>query len=130
MSVISMFAVVNGALIQIIMASRVSYGLSRQNWLPRWLGKVHPRTRTPIYATVLISVLVIIVSLWLPIETLARASSYFLLLTFALVNLSLWRIKCAKKEGNDLFLVPLPVPVCGFFGCVIFLLLQSLISLA
>ena len=41
-SLISMFAVVNGALIQIIMASRVLYGMSREGWLHGAFGQGAP----------------------------------------------------------------------------------------
>src|SRR5690606_35757980 len=34
LSVISVIAVINGALIQIIMAARVCYGMSKRKWLP------------------------------------------------------------------------------------------------
>jgi len=40
LSIISIFAVVNGALIQIIMGSRILYGMSRQGWLPALFGRV------------------------------------------------------------------------------------------
>ncbi|MFT7823936.1 MAG: amino acid permease [Sulfurimonas sp.] len=53
LSIIAMVAVINGALIQIIMASRIFYGMSRQNWLPGFLGRVNPHTRTPIASTIL-----------------------------------------------------------------------------
>ena len=42
---ISLVAVVNGALIQIIMASRVCYGMGRKGWMPMWLARVNPVTR-------------------------------------------------------------------------------------
>ena len=54
-SLVSLFAVINGALIQIIMGSRVCYGLSQQNWLPASIGKVNSKTRTPINATLIVS---------------------------------------------------------------------------
>jgi amino acid transporter len=47
-----MFAVINGALIQIIMVSRILYGISRQIWLPNFLSGVHLKTSTPINATI------------------------------------------------------------------------------
>ena len=45
-SLIGLVAVINGALIQIIMASRIFYGMSCNGWLPAFLGKVSPRTHT------------------------------------------------------------------------------------
>ena len=44
---IGMFAVANSALINMLMASRLLYGLARQGVLPHVLGTVHPTRRTP-----------------------------------------------------------------------------------
>ena len=44
---IGMFAVANSALINMLMASRLLYGLANQDVLPRTLGRVHPVRRTP-----------------------------------------------------------------------------------
>jgi len=129
-TLISMFAVVNGALIQIIMASRIGYGMSRKSWLPACFGRVHPRTRTPVMATATVAVLVLLASLWLPIETLAKATSFFLLVVFALVNLSLWRLKRRMPtEKSAVFCVPRWVPAAGFFASTVFVVLQAVLEL-
>ena len=44
---ITMFAVANSALINMLMASRLVYGMSREHVLPPALGKVHATRRTP-----------------------------------------------------------------------------------
>lgn len=93
LSVISMLAVVNGALIQIIMGSRILYGMARKGWLPDWLSRVHPRTHTPVRATLVVALIVWLLALFLPLLTLAQLTSLFVLVVFILVNLSLWRIK-------------------------------------
>src|SRR5690349_4736927 len=49
---ISMFAVSNTALINMLMASRLIYGMSRQRVLPPVLGRVHPRRLTPYVAII------------------------------------------------------------------------------
>jgi len=129
-TLISMLAVVNGALIQIIMASRVCYGMARQRWLPACFGQVYPRTQTPVMATVTVAALVLLAALWFPIEVLAKATSFFLLIVFALVNLSLWRLKRhSGKGGDDTFCVPLWVPVTGFFASIVFVVLQAVLEL-
>lgn len=124
-SLISMFAVVNGALIQIIMASRVLYGLARQGWITASLGRVNPRTRTPLTATLLVSLLVLGMALWLPVEPLAKATSYFILTVFALVNLALWRIKLTHHDVSVPFVIPLWVPLAGFVFTSLFLFYQA-----
>ncbi len=55
LGVVAALALVNGALIQVLMASRVFCGLAQEGRIPRWLGRVSPRTRTPL-ATVVFTV--------------------------------------------------------------------------
>ena len=123
-SAIAMVAVVNGALIQIIMASRVCYGLARQGWVPAKLGEVHPRTHTPIIATLLVSGVVLIMALWLPVETLARSTSLLLLIVFSLINLALWRIQRNPDIPPAEFRIPTWVPMAGFLSSSAFLVYQ------
>lgn len=112
MSVIAMIAVVNGALIQIVMAARVLYGLSRREMIPVWFGRVSPRTRTPVNATVFVAALVLVSALLLPLATLAQATSFFLLTVFALVNIALIRIK--RRGANAYgFNTPRIIPYLG-----------------
>lgn len=124
-SIVSLCAVINGALIQIIMGSRVAYGLAKQGLISEVLGKVNPRTQTPIFATGIITGVIIIASLWLPIETLARTTSYLLLVLFCMVNLALVRIKQRDSEKLATFVVPMYIPYAGFISCVLFLALQT-----
>lgn len=90
---ISLFAVVNGALIQIIMASRMVYGMSAAGWLPEMFAQVSARTGTPVVATVAAAAGVLIFALTLPLATLAKATSTIVLVVFTLVNMALIRIK-------------------------------------
>ena len=124
-SMIAVFAVLNGALIQIIMASRVLYGLSSQGWLPAALAVVHPRTRTPLVATGLAASAVLALALFLPLVRLAEATSVIVLVVFAVVNLSLVRIK--RREASPppgVRCYPIWIPVAGFTASVAFLALQ------
>ncbi len=129
-TLIGMFAVINGALIQIIMASRVCYGMSRQQWLPPVFGRVNALTHTPLPATVVVSLLVLGLALWFPIETLAKATSYFLLLVFSLVNLSLWRLKHGGDQPAGILRVPGWVPASGFLASFLFVVIQVIIDLS
>jgi len=125
-AVISLFAVVNGALIQIIMASRVCYGLARLHWLPYFLSAVNARTQTPVYATFLVTSLIMLAAIWLPIETLARTTTYLLLIVSSLINLALVRIKRRQESVSDIFEVSIGIPITGFFVSVIFLSAQTI----
>ncbi len=129
-SLISLFAVVNGALIQIIMSSRVLYGMSRTGWLHAALGVVHPFTRTPLLATALVTLVVLALALWLPLETLARITSFIVLVVFSLINLSLLRIKRRDPRPAGIRTIPGWVPWAGFSASSAFVIYQLLIQLA
>ena len=111
---ISIIATTNGVLIQIIMASRVIYGLAKQQNLPAFFAVVHPVTRTPLVATGVITALVLIFATLLPIAQLAEATSSIVLIVFCLVNLALIRLKKTEPSPSDgVFVVPFWVPVGG-----------------
>ena len=124
-TIISLVSVLNGALIQIIMASRVLYGMSRQGWLPPRLGRVNATTRTPLLATGIVTALVLLFALWLPLVSLAKLTSYVILIVFSLINLSLWLIKTRAPQPKDIRTIPLWVPIVGFFFSSSFVIYQT-----
>ncbi len=128
-NVVAIIATINGALIQVIMASRVLYGLASQNSLPEFLSYVHPITRTPIIATFVVIFLIIILALFFPIAELAEATSQVVLVVFALVNMALILIKRQEKPSlsPSYFQVPGWVPFLGFISSSL-LFLASFIS--
>jgi APA family basic amino acid/polyamine antiporter len=121
---IGLAAVINGALIQIIMASRVLYGMARQGWLPAALATVNATTRTPVFTSLLMCTLILIAALWLPLLTLAQVTSLITLFVFAMVNLSLWRVKATTPVMAGVPLFPRWMPLCGFLFSVVFILFQ------
>lgn len=94
---ISLFAIVNGVLTQIIMASRVLYGMATQERAPEVFSFVQETTQTPWIATLTITTIILIFALWLPIVSLAKTTSFIILIVFVLVNLSLWRLKASNQ---------------------------------
>jgi APA family basic amino acid/polyamine antiporter len=123
-TLISLFAVINGALIQIIMASRVLYGISREGWLPAVIGRVHPRTRTPLVATAVITGLVLMLAAPLSIRVLADTTSFIILMVYILVNLSLLRIKLRRPTVAGVLPLPLWVPVTGLIASSVFVVMK------
>src|SRR3989304_4597913 len=129
-SLIRLVCVGNGALVQIIMASRVVYGMSRQDMAPSMFNEVNNRTQTPIRATMLITLLILVLALWLPLVTLAKATSFIILVVFALVNLSLCYLKLGREPHPDGTVnYPLWIPILGFLLCLGLLILQVFSSL-
>lgn len=125
-SLISLFAILNGALVQVVMASRVLYGMAEKGFAPRLFGIVNPKTRTPATATVFIATLLLIMALGFPIVELARITSFIILTVFALVNLSLFSIKFKEKRfaSRAHFGIPMLVPGIGFLLCTGFIMMQ------
>lgn len=122
-SAIAIIATLNGVIVQIIMASRVIYGLSRQGSLPALLGRVHGATRTPVLATGLVGVCVLLLATAIPLRGLAEATSQITLTIFAFVNLSLIAIKRRGEEAPaNAYIVQPWIPVVGFMSCVAFLI--------
>jgi amino acid transporter len=121
---IGLAAVINGALIQIIMASRVLYGMARQGWIPAVLGEVDATTRTPLKTTLLLCSVILSAALWLPLLTLAEITSLITLFVFAMVNLSLWRVKGVEPVVEGVPLFPRWMPLCGFLFSISFILFQ------
>ncbi|MEQ8196085.1 MAG: amino acid permease, partial [Rhodospirillales bacterium] len=123
-TLISIFALLNGALIQIILAARVLYGMSRQGWLPRKFSRVNIRTQTPDAATAIATAAVLILALGFAIEDLAQTTTFIMMLVSCLVNASLWRIKRrdpAPPPGG--MTVPVWVPATGLIVTAVFAVL-------
>jgi amino acid transporter len=118
-TLIAIVATLNGAIINMIMASRVIYGLSRQGNLPEALGRVNRITRTPLTGTTLVVAIILLLAIAFPLDFLAETTSRITLSVFAVVNLALLRLKLtgsAAAPGH--FTVPTWVPVAGFLSCL------------
>ncbi len=118
---ISLFAVLNGVLIQIIMASRVLYGMAGQGWAPGLLARVSGRTQTPVASTLLVSSMVMLFAFWLPLVMLAKITSFIVLVIFCLINLALWSIKRRDPAPTGIRVFPAYIPVIGFLASLLFL---------
>ncbi len=123
-TIIGIFAIINGALIQIIMASRMVYGISKKGWLPSPLSYVNSKTKTPVVATLLVSAITLGFAFWLPLVTLAKLTSFLVLIVFTVVNIALIRIKRQHPDPEGAYLVPFWIPVAGLVVNIIFLALQ------
>jgi amino acid transporter len=89
---IGLVAISNGALTQIIMGSRVLYGMGRRGLMPALFSRVNPVTRTPLVSTWTLVVLVAAFAVFLPLAALAKITSAIMLVIFVLVNLTLIRV--------------------------------------
>jgi APA family basic amino acid/polyamine antiporter len=119
-SLISIIAVVNGAIVQLIMASRVVYGMAANRLLPQGLAQINAHTATPVRASVVCITITLILALLFPLGVLAQATSFIVLCIFALVNLALIRI---NQQAISVTTVHYPgwVPYVGALLCLVVL---------
>jgi amino acid transporter len=133
LGIVSLLTGLNGALVQIIMASRVVYGMARDADAPApaWLAKVSPRTRTPLRATALITAVIMLLAVLFPLTTLAKVTSAIILVVFGTLNVALWAIKRRDpdREGTGLRL-PLWLPVVGALSSAAVLVFQLWLVIA
>jgi len=129
---ISMFAVSNTALINMLMASRLIYGMSRQHVLPPVLGAVHPRRLTPwvaiVFTTLIAFGLIFYVTAFAnsnAIAVLGGTTSLLLLAVFAMVNVAVLVLRRDVQEAGGHFKTPTVLPV---IGCVASLYLVTPLS--
>lgn len=114
LSVIAVAAALNGILAQIVMASRVLYGLGKRSPGFAVFRKTHARFGTPVLGTVLIGTVVIGAALSLPVAVLAEITSQALLVVFAIVNAALIGLK--RKAPEAPFQVHVLVPWVGLLA--------------
>ena len=127
-SAIAIVATVNGIIALMVMASRVIYGMAERRLLPSGLAAISPRTQTPLNATGLVIVAVLVLAVVFPLEGLADTTSRLTLVIFAFVNAALVLVKRnAEPMPAGTFSVPIAVPVAGCALCVA-LLFGGLVS--
>jgi APA family basic amino acid/polyamine antiporter len=114
---IALIAVSNGALINMIMASRVIYGMADQGVLPAVFSRVHPGRLTP-WVSILFTTLVVLALLATigrnpdALDTLSTTTVVLLLLAFIMVNISVLALR-GDEVGHDHFRTPTVFPVLG-----------------
>jgi amino acid transporter len=111
-SAIGLLALSNGALINMIMSSRLLYGMAEENVVPGPFRAVHPGRRTPWFAIAFTTVVAAALVLTGDLSSLADTTVALLVVVFAVVNVSVLVLRRDEVEGEH-FRVPSLVPVCG-----------------
>ncbi|MGA9492408.1 MAG: APC family permease [Mycobacterium sp.] len=117
---ISMAAVSNTALINMLMASRLIYGMARQRVLPPVLGTVSRDRRSPWVAIVVTTAIAVGVILYVTafatedaIEMLGGTTSLLLLAIFAMVNVAVLVLRRDVRKPRRHYTTPTALPVIG-----------------
>jgi len=114
---IALLAVSNGALINLIMASRVVYGMGDQGVLPRIFSTVHPNRRTPWISIVFTSLVALALIITVgrnedALSTLSSTTVVLLLSAFVIVNVSVLVLRRDRVE-HEHFTTPNVFPILG-----------------
>ena len=123
-SAIALVAVANGALLTMIMASRLTYGMAEHGLLPAVLGRVLPRRRTPWVAIVATTAVAMVLSLTGDLSTLAETVVLLLLFVFISTNVAVLVLR-RDQVSHRHFRVWTPIPVLGVASCVLLLTQQT-----
>lgn len=123
---ISVAAITNGALVQIVMAARILYGMAKRNLIHHSLAKVNSRTRTPIVSTVIVALVVLVFAQLLPITILAKTTTTVVLLIFSVMNICLFCLHWQNRGGRFSLqtVLHLVVALLGLVLCLGFLVFQ------
>ncbi|MBI4248913.1 MAG: amino acid permease [Elusimicrobia bacterium] len=124
---VALVAVLNTGLANLIMASRLLYGMAQEGWLPAGLARIHASRRTPwvaVLAAMLLCMVLVISAGAEGVKTIAQTTSLLLMLAFLMVHLSLIAIR-RRDENSTLtslekgFRAPSFVPYAGVAACLL-----------
>ncbi|MFL0409686.1 APC family permease [Microbacterium paludicola] len=123
-SLIALIAVANGALLTMIMASRLAYGMADGGLLPSVFGRVLPNRRTPWVAIIATTAVAMALTLLGDLAMLAETVVLLLLFVFLSANVSVLVLRRDHVE-HDHFRVWAIVPVLGIASCILLLTQQD-----
>ena len=109
LAIIALFATTNTVLISLVSGSRILYGMAKQGNMPPAFAKVFRRTGTPWAAVLFIMILSIAFALAGDIEIIAEITVFTVVIVYALVNISLLRLRFEQPDVKRPFKSPLNV---------------------
>ena len=120
---LTVFAVANTALINMLMASRLVYGMAKQDVLPRTLGKVLPGRRSPWTAIIFTTLLALGLIVYVKVQSGRRWSwpcpgttALLLLVVFTMVNVACLILR-RDPTPEGAFRAPTILPILGAICC-------------
>jgi APA family basic amino acid/polyamine antiporter len=131
LSIAAVLAFISTANAGIMAASRYPLALSRDGLLPGFLNRIHPRFGTP-YVSVLITGGLIVLALFMRLDTLVKAASTILILTYIFSCLAVVILRESKIQNyRPRFRAPLypAVQIVGIGGFILLLYRMGVTSL-
>ncbi len=110
-----LFSTMSALNASVLASSRVGFSMGRERMLPPALAAIHPRRRTPHLAVLVTGFIIVAVAVGLPLEVVGSGASLMFLLSFALTNAAMIRIRVTEPDlprGYKAPLFPL-LPILG-----------------
>lgn len=124
-AVVALVAVANGALLTMIMASRLAYGMAEQGLLPSPLARLLPGRRTPGVAILVTTAVAILLAVTGELVDLASTVVLLLLFVFLSTNVAVLVLR-KDRVDHDHFRTPVVIPVLAIASCLVLLTQQEL----
>ena len=129
LSLIALFATASTVLITLVAGARILYGMAKSNSLPQILGRIHPKTKTPWIAVIVILITSVGFSFVGDIVIIANIVVFAVVITFAAINLAVIVLRYTEPVLERPFRVPINIgkfpilPLFGF-GTTVYMALQ------
>jgi APA family basic amino acid/polyamine antiporter len=107
-------------MILVLGQSRVAFAMSRDNLLPLWFSRVHPRFRTPHRITIITGIAAALLAFFLPLVTLGELVNIGTLAAFVLVSIGVLVLRRTRPDLPRAFKTPgVPViPILAALSCI------------
>ncbi len=115
-SAIALFAIVNTGLANLVMASRLMYGMSSEKLLPEFLSRVHATRKTPWIAVIASMALCMLLVVSGGVTLMAQTTSLLLVLAFVFLHVSLILLR-RRSPARPTFSAPRFTPYAGLIFC-------------
>jgi nucleotide-binding universal stress UspA family protein len=112
-----LFSTMSALNASVLASSRVGFSMGRERMLPPSLGKIHPQRRTPHVAVLITGIIIVAMAVGLPLEVVGSGASLMFLLSFALTNAAMIRIRIKEPDLPRGYKSPL-FPVLPILGII------------
>jgi len=122
--IIALFSTSNTVLLILLAASRVVFGIGEDKEIPHIIAKIHPKTRTPYIAIILVMLMTMAFCLIEDISFVANATDFVLFVIFILINTAVIVLRIKQPKTTRGFKIPLNykniplIPFLGIISCI------------
>jgi APA family basic amino acid/polyamine antiporter len=107
-------------LVLLLGQTRVFFSMGRDNLLPPFISRVHPKFRTPYMVTIITGVVTSLLAAFLPIGIVGELVSIGTLLAFVIVCAGVLVLRYSQPDARRVFKAPggSAVPILGMLSCL------------